>query len=56
MDLNTIVNIVGSVGFPIVCCIVMFKIYREDLSKMRESIDNNTKVIQSLIDKLKEGE
>lgn len=53
MDLNTIVNLVGSVGFPIVCCIVMFKIYREDLEKMREAINNNTQVIQSLIDKLK---
>lgn len=53
MDLNSIISIVSSVGFPIVCCIVMFKIYREDLRKMQESIDNNTMVIHELLQALK---
>lgn len=54
MNINDIVTIISTVGFPIVCCIVMFKIYREDLKKMQESINNNTLVIQKLIDKLNE--
>ena len=52
MNVNDIVTIISTVGFPIVCCVVMFKIYREDLKKMQESINNNTMVIQKLIDKL----
>ena len=52
MDLNTIIQMVSSVGFPIVCVFVMFKLYREELIKMHEAIDNNTRVIQTLIDKL----
>lgn len=52
MNVTDIISIISTVGFPIVCCIVMFKIYREDLKKMQESIDNNTLVIQKLIDKL----
>ena len=52
MDLNTIIQMVSSVGFPIVCVFVMFKLYREELIKMHEAIDNNTRVIQTLIDKI----
>lgn len=53
MDINSIISIISSVGFPIVCCIIMFKIYREDLRKMQESIDNNTMVIHELLQTLK---
>lgn len=56
MDLNTIINMVSSVGFPIVCVFVMFKMYREELLKIHEAIDNNTHVMQTLIDHIKEVE
>lgn len=55
MDLNTVVNMVSSVGFPIVCVFVLFKLYREEMQKMHEAIENNTRVIQNLIDHLNGG-
>ena len=33
MDMNTIVSLVGSLGFPIVCCIIMFR----SIEKERET-------------------
>lgn len=52
MDIQAIISAVSTVGFPIVCVIIMFKVYREDLGKLQESINNNTLVIQKLLDKL----
>lgn len=52
MDINGIVTLVSNIGFPILCVVVMFKVYREDLSKIQEAITNNTIVIQKLVDKL----
>lgn len=74
MDLNIIMTLVGSLGFPIVACIglgwyvkymtdtnrsdmtEMRKEHKEEMTKMTEALNNNTLVIQKLIDKLdKEG-
>ena len=53
--MSEIAAIVSSIGFPIVACIILAKHYakREDknennLEKMRETIDNNTRVINDL--------
>lgn len=74
MDLNIIMTLVGSLGFPIVACIglgwyvkymtdtnrsdmtELRKEHKEEMTKMTEALNNNTLVIQKLIDKLdKEG-
>lgn len=70
MDVNTIIQIINGVGFPIASCIAMGafivwdkvsrqKIRKEDiekqdelLSKLTNTVDNNTKVIQQIADKL----
>lgn len=56
-----IIEIITSVGFPIACCIALaWYIYKrdekheEEISKLRESIDKNSDVIQELIYYLKE--
>lgn len=48
MDANTITNLVGSLGFPIVCTIfliwVLFKMtamHKEEISELRTSNENN---------------
>ncbi len=75
MDANTIITMVGSLGFPIVACIFMGiffnkvnENYRQDIKelstnhrnemdKVTEAINNNTIVVQKLIDKLdKDGD
>lgn len=54
MNLADWQNLIGTLGFPIVCCIVQFyiilrmnKTYNETLSELKRTIDNNT---QSIID------
>lgn len=74
MDANTLITMIGSLGFPIVACLGMAwffakvnENYRNDIKemnashksemdKMTEAINNNTLVIQKLIDKMEEGD
>ena len=59
MNVNDILTIISTVGFPIsVCLILFFYIYKKQektddtIAKLTETINNNTAVIQHLIDKL----
>lgn len=63
MDANTIITMVGSLGFPIVACIGMAYFCnriitdnRADYKDITQAINNNTIVIQKLIDKLDKEE
>lgn len=54
MNLADWQNVIGALGFPIVCCIAQFyiilrmnKTHNETLSELKRTIDNNT---QSIID------
>lgn len=58
MDSN-IINLIGSVGFPIIMCLLMYKqlndsnvLHKEEMSKMTEALNNNTLVLQQLSDKM----
>lgn len=59
MDSATFVELVNLIGFPIAACIALFwmnreqaKYYRELLKEFRETIDNNTKAINHVIQQL----
>lgn len=61
MDGNTLVQLIGSLGFPIVACIALFwqnmqesQKHDDEVKALREAIDSNTKVIQELYIYLKE--
>lgn len=65
MDFSTISGLISSVGFPIAACIYMAysnnkseERYRQDIDKMRETVDNNTKIMIKVCKKLdiKEGD
>ena len=54
MELQSIQALIGSLGFPIVCCLIQFyvilkmnKSHDETLAELKRTIDNNT---QSIID------
>ncbi len=58
-----VANMIGNYGFPIVCCGAMFWYmikkdtqHKEESENMRKAIENNTLVIQQLVDKLKKEE
>ena len=59
MDFNAIIQAIGSVGFPIVCCVYLIytqkevaKTNAEQLEEMRKTVDNNTKVMYQICGKL----
>lgn len=59
MDINVITTLVSSVGFPIACCIFLFwaigKLddrHAQEVEKLRISVDNNTKALLKLCQKL----
>lgn len=63
MDLATITTLIGSLGFPIVCCIALFwyltksqEAHKTEMDKMSEAINNNTNVMNQLIAELRKGE
>lgn len=59
MDANVIITLVSSVGFPIVACIgcgwyinKKDTQHKEEADKFADALNNNTIVIQKLVDKL----
>lgn len=74
MDANTLITMIGSLGFPIVACIAMGwffakvndnyrndikelqSTHREEVKAMTDAINNNTLVIQKLIDEMEAKE
>lgn len=61
MDVNGLITLVGSLGFPIVACIGMayfcnriISDNREDYKEICQAINNNTIVIQKLLDSMEE--
>ena len=59
MDTTQIVQIISSLGFPIVMCGALFwymiqqrEEHKEEINKMSEALNNNTLAIQKLLDEL----
>ena len=61
MDVTIITQLVSTVGFPIAMCALMAYYikytqdrHREEINSVREALNNNTIVLQKLVDKLDE--
>ena len=52
MDINAITQMIGSVGFPIVCCVYLIYTLQSEMKELRQTIENNTIVITKLAAKL----
>lgn len=50
MDFNTLIQAIGSVGFPIVITLVLLWYMKSELSELRKTVENNTLMMQKLID------
>lgn len=48
MDTNSIIQLISNIGYPIVVSLVLFKMFDRTLKELKESIDNNTKVIEAM--------
>jgi hypothetical protein len=56
---NLITQVIGSLGFPIVCCGALFwklvkvdELHKEEMKAITEALDNNTKALTTLTTKL----
>mgnify|MGYP001697598536 CR=1 FL=1 len=62
MDASAIIQIVGTLGFPIVMCGALFwrqvksdEQHKEEMDKLSEALNNNTQAIIKLSDNLDKG-
>lgn len=56
---QVITQLIGSLGFPIVMCFYLIKMnkdtaqgHKEEVSQLRTAVENNTIVVQRVLDKL----
>ena len=52
MNIEVIVQLIGSVGFPIACCIYLINTMSKKLEQLTEVINNNNLIMQKMIDKI----
>lgn len=63
MDLNTVSTIFANLGVPVSCLAVTFYLWyqemqshKEEVNKLQEALNNNTLVLQKLLDRMGEGD
>lgn len=55
MEVESIVSLISTVGFPIVCCIFMWRYINTTLKDFTATMTENTKMIAKLCEKLERG-
>ena len=53
MDMQAIIQAIGSVGFPIVACCGLFYLYNETITKITNTLDLLNKSVELLAEELK---
>lgn len=63
MDVSALIQIVGSLGFPIAACVAVFwylmresENHKEEMNKLSEALQNNTIALTKLCDELEKGD
>ena len=54
MDVNDIITLIGSLGFPIVACVGMFYLYNRTLKDFTSTLNDVASEIKELREELKE--
>lgn len=59
MDLNAITTLIGSIGFPIVMCLLLYyrmdkqdENHKSEMDKITEALNNNTQALTALATKI----
>lgn len=52
MDANTIIQAIGSVGFPIVACCALFYLYDKTITKLTATLDKMDKTLDKMFERL----
>ncbi len=56
MEFEAIISTIGSLGFPIVMCIILVKYMQEQMTEMREAINELKSAILVLTERFKDKE
>lgn len=63
MDVNTFAQLFSNLGIPVACLCVTFYLWytetqnhKEEMNKMTDAVNNNTLILQRLLDKLGDDE
>ena len=63
MDTNAIIQLISTLGFPIVCCVALFwrmiksdGQHKQEMDKISEALNNNTIAMEKLYERLNHGE
>lgn len=58
--METFVQLISNVGFPIACCVAMFMLmkkqgeqHKEEMEHLKDALDNNTAALAELSKKIK---
>ena len=61
MDITTVTQFISTLGFPIAVCLICFwyinkreEQHKEEISELAKAINNNTIVMQKLVDRLED--
>lgn len=61
MDVNTIMQLISGVGFPVAVCLICFwyinkqsEEHKAEIDELTKALNNNTLVMQRLVDSLKQ--
>lgn len=46
--MNDVVTLISNIGFPIVCCLILFNLYNRTISDIQNTIKRNTDIITYL--------
>ena len=52
MDANTIIQAIGSVGFPIVACCALFYLYDKTITKLTTTLEKVDKTLDKMFERL----
>lgn len=52
MDVNVIIQAIGSVGFPIVACCALFYLYDKTITKLTTTLEKVDKTLDKVFDKV----
>ena len=53
MDYNSIITLIGSLGFPVVACIALFWMMNTTMKEFKETVAVNTKAMTELVTTVK---
>lgn len=63
MDFASITELIGTLGFPIICCAALFwkvnkqdEMHKEEMDKLTEVINQNTQAVNKLVSHLERSE